>query len=508
MKSQSRAVSARPLFARGSSVGHAKRARPLKTNPTRLRPVHHPSKKPATKTNNMAAATSSATVRDGDWILLSLSSGDRRVVRARKGSKTNAGKGMVSMDPFIGAPFGANFRVEPRDLVRDSRTVEELAAGGGELADAVTATVGDGSSNAELFDDGKAQQLSDADIQRLKREGTHGADLVKAIAASSATFAGKTAFAQEKYLKKKAKKHMPFVSVLRPSPLTLCDLYMIKGPEKLLGLRRDTLALMLTLSNLQEGSRVLVLEQTLGLLAAAATQAVGAGGRVLALSTAGNRPPPLDCVPYLNLPAHEGSALKSASLVDLLSLPPLAAPPASSADTDNGTGELASAATEPDAKRRRTEEAPAESEGGAGAATTEEQGGGSSNTPAGGGASSQAEGGSSKPGAMIRDAAALARDAERGYTCLLVATKESPAPAMLALLGRLVPGSPFAIYHASPQPLAECFQLALQAKAAVRMQLVESFTRKYQVAENRTHPEMNTYPPTGYVLSGVAVLPP
>ena len=55
----------------------------------------------------------------------------------------------------------------------------------------------------------------------------------------SSTFAGKTAFAQEKYLKKKAKKHMPFVSVQRPSPLTLCDLYTLKGPEKLLGLRRQ-----------------------------------------------------------------------------------------------------------------------------------------------------------------------------------------------------------------------------------------------------------------------------
>ena len=162
----------------------------------------------------------------------------------------------------------------------------------------------------------------------MKREGKQGAaELIKAIAASSTTFAGKTAFAQEKYLKKKAKKHMPFVALLRPSPLTLCDFYMLKSPDKLLGLRRDTLALLLTLSNVQEGSRVLVLEQTLGLLAAAATQAAGSSGRVLALSSLPNKPPILDAVPYLNLSAPAGAALKGAHLLDLLSLPPLRPPP-------------------------------------------------------------------------------------------------------------------------------------------------------------------------------------
>ena len=64
------------------------------------------------------------------------------------------------------------------------------------------------------------------------------------------------------------------------------------------------------------------------------------------------------------------------------------------------------------------------------------------------------------------------------------------------------------LYHPSITPLAECMHACHVAKAAVKMQLLESFTRKYQVAPNRTHPEMTTYPPTGYVLSGVTVVPP
>ena len=183
-------------------------------------------------TSSAAAGASSTDgacpcVADGQWVLMLQSDGDRRLVRVRAGGTTKAGKLQVSVEPMIGAPFGANFRVEPSGLVRDVRTVEEITGSVGEVFSDVAPARPD-ATNAELFDDGNAQRLGEADIRRLKQKGTHGAELVKAIAASSATFAGKTAFAQDKYLRKKAKKHMPFVSVVRPSPLTLCDFYMHK----------------------------------------------------------------------------------------------------------------------------------------------------------------------------------------------------------------------------------------------------------------------------------------
>ena len=49
-------------------------------------------------------------------------------------------------------------------------------------------------------------------------------------------------------------------------------------------------------------------------------------------------------------------------------------------------------------------------------------------------------------------------------------------------------------------PLADCLHLCHQRKLAVKLQLLEGFTRTYQVAPNRTHPHMNTYPATGFVL--------
>ena len=95
--------------------------------------------------------------------------------------------------------------------------------------------------------------------------------------------------------------------------------------------------------------------------------------------------------------------------------------------------------------------------------------------------------------------------ARPGFTSLLVACRESPLAALPQLLARLQDGCPFVIYNPSVAPLADCMHYCQRHKLAVKLQLLEGFTRAYQVAPNRTHPTMNTYPPTGCVLSGVKV---
>jgi hypothetical protein len=63
--------------------------------------------------------------------------------------------------------------------------------------------------NRHLVDSGTAQELSAGDIARMKAEGATGVSIIAALAGNSATFAGKTAFSQEKYLRKKAAKRVP-----------------------------------------------------------------------------------------------------------------------------------------------------------------------------------------------------------------------------------------------------------------------------------------------------------
>lgn len=54
----------------------------------------------------------------------------------------------------------------------------------------------DDRNNKDLLDDGSAQTLTDAEINKMKRSGLSGEEIVKAIAAASATLSSKTAFSQ------------------------------------------------------------------------------------------------------------------------------------------------------------------------------------------------------------------------------------------------------------------------------------------------------------------------
>lgn len=92
-----------------------------------------------------------------------------------------------------------------------------------------------------------------------------------------------------------------------------------------------------------------------------------------------------------------------------------------------------------------------------------------------------------------------------GFSSLLMATREPPFVLLEALMGLLRPGASFAIYHQCIEPLAKCLHFCQNRRCALRLQIVESWTRLYQVDPGRTHPHMRTHPATGYLFVGVKV---
>ena len=93
------------------------------------------------------------TIGEGDWVLLLLSGGERRLMQTRSTTKIHIGRSTVLAGPLIGAPFGTNFRLDTSDggeegggsskkrkqqdrLVLDPRTVEQIDGSVGDaLAD-------------------------------------------------------------------------------------------------------------------------------------------------------------------------------------------------------------------------------------------------------------------------------------------------------------------------------------------------------------------------------------
>ena len=457
-------------------------------------------------------------IGDNDWVLLIMSSGERRLVQVRASSKIHIGQSHVSAAPLLGTPFGANFRLETEGkkqdhkLVVDKRTVEQID---GDVTSALADMRGEAGpemkNNAVLNDDGSAQSMDEHAIKKMKLEGAQGETIVRALAQNSASFAGKTAFSQEKWMKKKAKRHLHHLTAARPTALTLVDMYTLKGPEKVCSLRRDSLALLLSLSNVQPSSRALVLDSCLGLLAAAAAQRAGSGGAVLALHL---QRPSLEAARWLNLEEGCLRALGSCSLLQLLRCP--AAGTAATAEA-TAEGEATAAAMQAAAPAPAAEQPAAEAPHGSSEQADEGpsgEGSGAAAAPAGAEAgveagveapkASEAKVHQGKAARKLSDSE-VAAWVEPGFTSLLVACRESPLAALPQLLSRLQDGCPFVIYNPCVAPLADCMHYCQRHKLAVKLQLLEGFTRAYQVAPNRTHPTMNTYPPTGCVLSGVKV---
>jgi hypothetical protein len=61
-------------------------------------------------------------------------------------------------------------------------------------------------NNSKLVDDNTAQQLRHEEIEKMKLDGRGGRAIVDAVVKNSATYADKTEYAKEKYVRKKQKK--------------------------------------------------------------------------------------------------------------------------------------------------------------------------------------------------------------------------------------------------------------------------------------------------------------
>eukprot|EP01043_Picozoa_sp_COSAG02_P003737 COSAG02_NODE_93_length_37477_cov_78.101129_22_plen_113_part_00 len=61
-------------------------------------------------------------------------------------------------------------------------------------------------NNSKLVDDNTAQQLRHEEIEKMKADGRGGRAIVDAVVKNSITYAEKTEYAKEKYVRKKQKK--------------------------------------------------------------------------------------------------------------------------------------------------------------------------------------------------------------------------------------------------------------------------------------------------------------
>jgi tRNA (adenine-N(1)-)-methyltransferase non-catalytic subunit len=161
-------------------------------------------------------------------------------------------------------------------------------------------SVSSGKDNRNIFDDKKdcSQPLRHSDIASLKDQGLTSKEIVQTIVTSSKSFAQKTEFSQEKYLKKKENKYGDVLQFIPIDLHLIADFYFSRDPSKVLGLRADTISQILSYGNIHANGRYLLYENAGGILVAAVLQRLGGFGLLLHCHAGTN--PQQQAVAYMN----------------------------------------------------------------------------------------------------------------------------------------------------------------------------------------------------------------
>ncbi|KAJ8599916.1 hypothetical protein CTAYLR_002855 [Chrysophaeum taylorii] len=210
----------------------------------------------------------------GDEVVLWTSQGTYLFAEAKVGSTFRWTKReRVRVDALIGAPFGATFEIRGGALVRAApRGAATTVEDDGERRD-----------NRWLADDNRAQRLDADDLKRMRRDGASGEAIIDALVAGSDTFAHKTQFAQQKWLRRKQNKYLPWVRVLEPRAATIAAAYFSRGnllPHRVV-LRPDTVAQLVARANARDGAKIITVDHSGGVALAAILERIEPSGKAL-----------------------------------------------------------------------------------------------------------------------------------------------------------------------------------------------------------------------------------
>lgn len=204
-------------------------------------------------------------IQPNQFVLLQQPDQFMRLVQLKSGAKIDLAKyGTLLADELFGKPVYGTY-----ELTRDGLKALSEAA----LENHGNVEEGEMLPNDSIFDDNTSQKLTHQDITKLKadlEEGTlNSAQLIDTVITNSDSFAKKNAFAKIKYKKRKESKFARWVKV-RPCTIdTLLGYHQARDHERVGFLRADSMAQLLCLGNVFEGQRVLVVDETRGLVAGA-----------------------------------------------------------------------------------------------------------------------------------------------------------------------------------------------------------------------------------------------
>lgn len=387
------------------------------------------------------------TIKENDHVVLVkvFDSGNMKIIPVVRDSTVYYGKLRFNPKPLIGADYGSVFEI-----------------------------VGDKMTLVERFED-------------------YDNELTETVSDKMSTINDKSQFSREKIVKKKKRRcHSNIVTVIKPTLILVNE--MLFARDKIGGLRSDVLAQILTLSNVQHGSKCLVLDHNLGIVVSAVTSRILPHGVCIQLL------PDYEVLyttrktmNMLNIKESDWpNNVLSITIRDMYKI-------LKNSDQFDYEDEILQARADGQLSRlaRQFE----------------------SLTPESSETSKRVKLEKDQDGHVLgkiarKDANRINRHRERALATvhlkersldalILVAENDHPLPLVKLLLPFLALSRQFVIYSEMVEPLIECQQYLKTNSLAVSLRLSELWLRKYQVLPDRTRPEMNTTGYGGFLLSGI-----
>lgn len=381
-------------------------------------------------------------ISEGDYVIFEKAK-FMKIFPVKKDKQFMIDRNKTKLNNLIAQPFGYQYEIKGQQLFLKSNEIIEKTA------------IEIKSDNRSLLDSSSNQKLSREEIMAMRdRDGLGGAEIVDKLIENSASFSGKTEYSQQKYIKKKKEKYLAQYAILKPSIRNLCQYYTQgHNKKKILNMRMDTIAQILTYSNVAAFRNVMVLESCKGLLLAAVTERVGGFGKIVNFSPNGSHNAHTDTLNYMNFPSEFTDQLYNFPLEK-------------AHRTEDYVTELAhkvEISTDNEHYRKRKE-------------------------------------GQLEKAKIVND---LFKNQQ--MDCLVIATKFRPLPILEKVIDYLGSNRYFVIYSATQEPLIECHSFLKVSQKATHMELSDSWLREYQILPERTHPTVMMDCHGGFLLTGITV---
>lgn len=217
----------------------------------------------------------------GDSVVLLTAGGGYVFADCKTGIKFRISKANCKADSLISSQYGALFAVAAEGkLMPASRDILDPCALLVENRGNTSMHSGS-NDNRYLNDDNKAQIVNPMTLRAMKTRGDSGLAIIEALAFGSSTWGVKTKYSKAKWLKRKAKKYMPWVQVLEPTACVLAEAYFTRMVKHKGVVRPEVIAQLVARSNTRPGSRVVVMDTLHGVVLSAVAELVGPQGKTI-----------------------------------------------------------------------------------------------------------------------------------------------------------------------------------------------------------------------------------